>query len=556
MNWYVLVAGMGLFLFGMKVLEDALRDLAGRSFRTFLRRSTSWDIPAVLAGFAATLVLQSSTVVSVMMLAFVGAGMVSLRGAVAIILGSNLGSTSTGWIVATFGFKFALGETGMVLVGVCGMLLAMVQSGTRREAVLRLLLGFGMLLYGLDHMKHSVDAWAKTLDASPFAGMNRFALVGIGFVVAAAIHSSGGAMMIALSGLNSGVFGVADAAAFMVGADLGTTVTAIFGSIGGAPDKKRVAAAHFYFNLIANAAGFALLDPLLAFIQGPLGVTDPLFALTTFHTGFNVVGVILFIPFIGLFARGLNRMFRREEAPLARYLVRAAEEVPEAGLAAAARETAHLLGRVVRLNRASLELPESPSSSWLSESAGAPVVLKTADGFAAEYDRLKQLEGLLLEHFARMQRHSLDPSQVERIESLLGGVRLAVTSAKMIKDVRDDLHKFRQELHAGLDPFLKELARFASEMYARFDGINPQLSKASLVETLTALVTRHHEMQSQTLRALYRKAADPDVPEWEMSTLLNVNRAIHGSGVNLVHALRHFLLDPAEVKTLESIEKV
>src|SRR5690606_14191926 len=244
-----LIAGLGLFMLGMKLLEDALGALAGLSLRRFLRSHANTPPRGLVIGAAATAVLQSSTLVSLLVLAFVGAGIMQLAGAVGVIMGANLGTTLTTWLVASLGFKLDLAAPAMVFIGAGGVGFALLRRGGRMREAAGLLLGIGLLLHGLDLMKSGVEAWAAGFDVAPFAGWPLVLMALLGVVVTGAIQSSTAAMMIALGAVHGGLVDLPSAAAFAAGTGVGTTFTAVLGALGGSADKKRVAATHLGFNL-------------------------------------------------------------------------------------------------------------------------------------------------------------------------------------------------------------------------------------------------------------------------------------------------------------------
>ena len=259
MEMLPLLAGLGLFMLGMKQLEESIAALTGVTFRRFVRDHASTPLRGIAVGTSATAVLQSSSLVSLLVLAFVGAGILPLAGAIGVILGANLGTTLTGWLVATLGFKLNLSTLALAMIGVGGVGSVLLPRGARLREFLALVVGLGLLLFGLDLMKQGVESFAGQFDVSPFADLPIWAMALLGVGVTAVIQSSSAAMMIALSALHGGVLGLEAAAAFAAGTGVGTTVTAMIGAVGGSPDKKRVAAAHVGFNLFKAALALLLL---------------------------------------------------------------------------------------------------------------------------------------------------------------------------------------------------------------------------------------------------------------------------------------------------------
>jgi phosphate:Na+ symporter len=161
-----LLAGLGIFLFGMFLMEESIKNLAGRSFKGFIRNSTKGILRSVASGTLVTGILQSSSAVSLMVLAFVGAGIMAMENAIGVILGSNLGTTVTAWIVAFFGFKVNIEDYSLPLIGLGGLGLIFLGKSVRYSNISKLLVGFGFLFMGLDYMKTSVEAMTQSFDVS------------------------------------------------------------------------------------------------------------------------------------------------------------------------------------------------------------------------------------------------------------------------------------------------------------------------------------------------------------------------------------------------------
>jgi phosphate:Na+ symporter len=233
------LSGLGMFLFGMYYMELALKEAAGLRFKNWVRHSTSSTMKSLFTGAAATAVLQSSSVVTLMTLSFVSASLMSLHSGIAVIFGSNVGTTATAWIVATLGFKVKIELFALPMIGAGGLLLAFNSSGRKVAAVAKVAIGFGLLFLGLDIMKTAIESFSTTLDFSEFADYPLITFVAIGFVLTALIQSSSAATAIALSALYAQILVFDQAAAMVIGTNIGTTVTAIRGPSAIYPTRSR-----------------------------------------------------------------------------------------------------------------------------------------------------------------------------------------------------------------------------------------------------------------------------------------------------------------------------
>jgi phosphate:Na+ symporter len=550
MDLLPLLAGLGLFMLGMKQLEASIAALAGVAFRRFVRDHANTPLRGIAIGTGATAVLQSSSLVSLLVLAFVGAGVLPLTGAIGVILGANLGTTATGWLVATLGFKLDFERGALLLIGLGGLGSVLLPRGGRLRELAATAVALGLLLFGLAMMKQGVERFAAGFDVSPFAGLPLWLLPLLGIAVTAVIQSSSAAMLIALSALHGGVLGLEAAAAFAIGTGIGTTVTAVIGAIGGSADTKRVAAAHVGFNLFKAAVALVLLHPLLGALARVPGLEDPLLRLVAFHTGFNVVGIVLAMPLVGVAARQLQARFGGRGLRINRFLHEAGDAVPEAGLEAVRKEVRRALCMAISLNRYALRLHLPAHSPWQAAEPDGRVDGRLSYG--ERYERLKRLEGELAEYVIRIEAAELPAELVRCLDAQLGAVRDAVISAKSIKDIRQNLVELRLALREPTEAWLQRFEQQSEHFYGQLDRVEAGHSTETLVELLARLRADIREARDDLLADLYRAAGQHQFDELELSTLFNVNRELHSSGKALLRALNAHLLEPQTLKLVEA----
>ena len=552
-DFWQMLAGIGLFLYAMVQLEAALRAVGGRSLAGFLRRYTSTPLQSVVSGTVATAVLQSSSVVGLMVLAFVGAGLLSLKNAIGIVFGSNLGTTFTGWIVATLGFKLEIIELALPLIG-CGALIFVATRG-RMSSLGRFVLGLGFLLLGMQFMKDSVASLGGAVDPSRLGGLAAWQYLLFGAVFAAVIRSSSATMMITLAALSAGTIDLPSAAAVAIGADLGTTATVLLGAIQGGASKKRVAMAHFLFNLASDAIAFTARMPLLALIS-LIGISDPLYALVAFHSLFNLIGIVIFLPFIVPFAKYLETLFAERETTVATYLAGVSPALSDAALTAIEKETARLIRRVIEQNMRAfhppIPLPPGRPPVPGEEEAADP----RERSFDDMYLKTKHLEGEIVGFATRVQAQPLDEAQSIRLTQLLSAVREAVHSSKLLKDIRHNLDDFSSSisdpLRQYLDHFLIVMSSFFDDLYRLRRPGQDHIDVEDLVTVIQEVRRRHDQMHGEIYDSIQRG----QLRETEISSLLNVNRETLSSNLALLTALRDFHLDPSQAETVRQLPGV
>ncbi len=239
LDLWKLLAGLSIFLYGMYLLEDSVKNLSGKAFRKIIRQYTNGRLRSIGSGTLITAILQSSSAVSLMVLAFVGAGVMTMENGIGVMMGANIGTTFTSWIVAVFGFKMKIESLALPLIAGGGLLFIVFGSTSKLFQASRLLLGFGFLFLGLAFMKTSVENAAQVIDLSALASYGLWLYVLFGILITALMQSSSASIAIILTGLSSGLLSFDSSLAMVIGANVGTTVTVLIGSIGGIQPKKR-----------------------------------------------------------------------------------------------------------------------------------------------------------------------------------------------------------------------------------------------------------------------------------------------------------------------------
>jgi phosphate:Na+ symporter len=339
-----LIAGLGIFLIGMFMLEDAIKTLSGKAFRRMIRLYTNGRFRSIGSGTLVTAILQSSSAVSLMVLAFVGAGVMSMQNAIGVIMGSNIGTTLTVWIVAIVGFKMKIESFALPFIGIGGIGLVFCDQSEKPFQFCRLLIGFGFLFLGLDYMKGSVESIGQSFDLSMVPDYGLWLYLLVGTLLTAVMQASAASIAVVLTALHSGLITFDIGVAMVIGANVGTTITVILGSLGGIPAKKRVAFSHLIFNIVTGLVAFFSIKGLVWLIGHFVDIqSNNVMGLALFHTIFNIIGVILFFPFIGLLAKFLYRLFPDHKAILTVYINNTPPEVIEAATSALRKEILHLL---------------------------------------------------------------------------------------------------------------------------------------------------------------------------------------------------------------------
>lgn len=359
-----LCAGLALFLFGMQCLEDGLRVLAGGRLELLLTRSTETPAKGLLFGVGATILLQSSTLVSLLTIAFLSTGLVQLAGAVAIVFGANLGATSGIWLLALAGQNLSLSPVALPLL-VFGVLAGVL--GARGKAAGRVAIGVAFVFLGIDALKTGFEAVGGSVDLTQYhvhGVLGQLVFTGLGLAMTIVLQSSHASLMLTLAALAGGQIELHQGFAIAIGSNVGSSVsTAVVGMLGSNRSGQRLALAHVVFNGTTALLASLLLVPMAWLVRAaflPFGLQDnALVQLALFHTLFNALGVALFWPWQARLAALLLRLLPEQDEPAvliaelgrangppprahARYLSSSALATADSAAMAAAQELQHL----------------------------------------------------------------------------------------------------------------------------------------------------------------------------------------------------------------------
>jgi phosphate:Na+ symporter len=368
-----LIGGIGLFLLGMRLMTDGFKLAAGRALHDIIQHSTGTVLRGLLSGALITSLVQSSSAVTVAIIGFVNAGLMTLSQAVILIYGSAIGTTMTGWLIALVGFNVNINAFALPLIGT-GMLMRLAAGERRPGAMGEALAGFGLFFLGIGMLRVGFEGLGDTLQVAALnyhgqAGLLVFA--GMGFLFTFLMQSSSAAIAIIITAASGGVVPLPGAAAMIIGANVGTTTTAVLAALGATPNARRVAASYVSFKaiialiaIILLPLGFRHLVAAMAF----LGLeTSPPMVLALFHTILNVLGVALILPFTGRLVGYVGTFFRSAEEDEARprYLDHAVASMPVMAIQALTMELTRV-GEIARRMARSAISAENGSSPGLA----------------------------------------------------------------------------------------------------------------------------------------------------------------------------------------------
>lgn len=415
--------GIGLFVLGMTLMTDGLKDFAGDYLRVALLKFTYPSWKAFLSGAFATAMVQSSSATTVMVISFVSAGLMSFTQALGVVIGASLGTTATSWIVAWVGLKINVGLYALPLLGL-GAFARILGKGRWRSLGISLA-GFALIFVGIQTLQDGMSGLTDAVDISTIAGggwVGTLLAILLGIMMTVLMQSSSAATATALTALGTDAIRFDQAAAVVIGASIGTTITAALASIGGSTPARRTALGHILFNLATGVIAiflFPLLLGLVAYLQEQFDRSADATGLALFHTLFVGIGALIFLPFTDRFAKLIERLIPELGSPLTRHLDRSLTETPAVALAASqlaltatAQQVANQLLEGIKDGKWSLShLETSAAIEEIKDFLGSLRAVPD-DPVLSQY-RVSQLHAL--DHLMRLESRLAPKSQVRQV---------------------------------------------------------------------------------------------------------------------------------------------
>ncbi|GHV07884.1 hypothetical protein AGMMS50229_15400 [Campylobacterota bacterium] len=555
-NWSLALAGLGMFLFGMSQIEGAIKSAAGVHFKMLLKKATGTTPKALATGVISAAVLQSSTLVSLMVLAFVGAGMMELLSGIGVLFGANFGSVGTSWLVTLLGFKISVASFAMPMIGIAGLALLLTGSNRKAHSFFSLMMGFGLLFYGLDLLKESMDNLANTVDLSSHYNYGVFAYVGMGFLLTAILNSSAASMAIFLAAVSSGVVSFEIATAMVIGANMGTTITIVILALFGSPDSKRIATAHVIFNFGSAAIMLVILKPTNFLVLNTMGLADdPVLALTVFHTIFNLIGLILFGSLVPQTTNFLAKRFVKHEVKITRHIDSVSPQMADVGVEALKNESSHLLEMSMSFSLQMCNVP--PHDIFLRKRKITAIIYSHSSvidfNTEEQYEQLRKLEAAILEYSTKIGERS--PQDETVLNRALAAAREATYAAKLFKDIKRNLDEFA----VSGDDFMLDhynqmrmrVARLCSYLYMAMQP-DHEHTEETLYGNLQEILGEIQEEDKNTLNTLTKAIKNGDIAQQTSPTFISMNRAVVNASKSLVECAQLLYLS----KKFEQLEDI
>lgn len=569
-NFQEISAGVAILLFGMISLENGFKSFAEGPLKKLLAKATNKFYKSFTVGVVSTALLQSSSLISVITISFLSAGLVTLYQGLGIIYGANLGTTATAWLVATLGLKLNISSLAMPMIAF-GIVLYL-QSRRSLKGLGNILAGLGFFFFGIAIMKNGFEAYQGALDLTSYAldgiwGDLIFIFLGIAMTVI--LQSSSATIAIVLTVLAVGQINYENALAFAIGANVGTTVTAIIAAMASNIDGKRIAVAHFLFKFITGLFALIflnqlewLVDQTAAFMN--IDQQDYTLKLAIFHTLFNLLGIILIAPFTKLQVRLLEEHIKQKkhQPSQPKYLNDASLAYPQATLHVMINETQHLfdlcfeaIAHGLGLSRKSILNKEE--MKHISKDGSNEYLDTNIDEIY--YDRIKNIYGEIIKFGSRAQKKYAEPKYFLALNNIMEANRYFVEVVKDVKDLQPNVLKYcsseNKIINSEYNKLRKRIAKFIRLVFEYQEFKIPPPKNPMETDIFLDQINK----ERQTLNDYIEKSKSKDILyNGSLSDLIN-EKAIESTMVTslindsrIVNSINKHLMKAAELLYLNS----
>ncbi len=483
-----LLGALGFFLYGMKLMSESLQKVAGEKMRSILSAMTSNKFMGILTGILVTSVIQSSSATTVMLVSFVNAGLLSLTESIGVIMGANIGTTVTAWIVLIFGFKV---NTSLFTLPIIAVVLPLLFSKVKkRSSIGELIIGFAIIFMGIDFLKDAAPNINNSPDFAQFiAGFSDLGYwsiliyLAIGMFLTMIVQSSSAVMALTLVMCNNGWLTFEMSAAMILGQNIGTTITANLAALVANISAKRAAVSHSIFNVTGVLIVLILYNPFLNFIAGitelfgykspitsdTLGavtsIASVLVALSIYHTVFNILNTLLLIWFIPQIEKIVKYIipFKEDDEEFGlKYINTGLMSTGEIALVQARKEIVVFIEKVIKMFKYAKELYDTKSANKFSK------LFSKVQKYEDISDRM-EIE--IASYLTKISEESVSKGGSETIASMLS----LVSNIESMADAINVFSNTTQRKSDTNSPFTKEMEKNIARLIAIIDTLYQEL---------------------------------------------------------------------------------
>ncbi len=557
MDIWQLFAWLWLLVFGMSIFEESVKSLSSHTVKKVLQRYTGNTWKSILTGTLATSLLQSSSLVSLILLGFVWAGVLHLSNAIGIIIGANIGTTASSLIVALLGFdKFSISAFALPMIAV-GWLLLIFAKNKRLTFVSRLLVWFWLLFLWLDFMKDSVDALKDGFSFTHYAygWLPLFFLVWL--VVTAIIQSSSAVGVMTLAAINAWIIDFPSSAAIIIWANIGTTFTGVLASLGGRVIKRQLALFQVLFNLFSAVFWIVFFWQYIRFVNDFLWfANNHVMGNAVLNAVFKISTALLFAPFLSYFTKLVKLIVPQHNHDSLHLAIAKLDSntfsleetlLAPAQISALLVDSKEMVGHTISYNCRPWWFNFSDIQSSSTKDIECLVRSFDVDSHDHDYELTQQRADHLFQFISSIKKPSLAEEEIKTLDKCYNALVACVRSMKAIKNVRHNILALRDTEDKLRKELYNSLRHDNIHLYKEVASIMMEEGESdSHIQSIRTFVSNIKERYSYYASTITWLSIDEESWEVDLASLINLHRELYESVLWLSRAVQFLYLTDSQ----------
>lgn len=559
MSWQeisYLVGGLWMFLFGVSLFEDAIKNLATKSFRNLIKNATNTLFKSIGTGVSATAILQSSAVVSLMAVSFVGAGVLDFSHAIWIILWTNIWAPIADIVLGNLWLRFSLSSLALPLIGLSSLFLLIFSKSTKLKNIFKIFIGLWLLFLWLGYMRDSMLSLASSVDLLQYINLPLFIYFLLWLVLTILMQSSSATIVLVLTAASSGIIDYRMWIPLILWAFLWTTLTVVLWSLGWNYLKKQVAFSHVFFNLFSVILWFIFFPIIVVALQA---ITfNTIVWLSIFAIWFKILCVLIVTPFIWLFVRFLQKLFPEKKTILWLAIDNVSPNVIDASFLAIHNDSIFLIKKVFKyiLNIWLIDEKEVLKKNGKKISLIDKEYCIDIEKLDQQYVFIKKIEQSLIGFSTNVKRNSLSWKDIDQMSSYFLIISNIVYAAKYMKDIRQNIENLQMNSDVWFQNRYKEFRGVLIELYKNISEVIDGKHDNELLQHIVVLLKKIHMVDQDFLNSFSQATVKTKSEQLALSDLLHINRSFYLSSVSLVSSLQDLFLSKDQKLILEELENI
>ena len=544
---------LGLFLFGLNIFEESIKNISGKKFKNLLKKYTNTNFKAILSGTFTTTILQSSSVVGLILLAFVGAGFIPLQNAIWVIIWTNIWSALADIILGWIWLKFDTRIISMVLVWISWIFLIIFNNKNLLKNIFKLTFGLWLLFLWLSFIKDNLVTISWSFDFQNYNYLWNLFYFGIWLALTALMQSSSAMIIIVLALAGVWMIDINIWISIVMWAYLWTTSTAVIWSIWWKQIKKQVAFFNVFFNLILVIVWFLFFDYIVYFFNNILWLKNNLiFGLSLFVVWFKIFGAILIFPFIWFFTFLIKKLIPDKETKYGLDIEKIEDVDLDISIGAIRNDIVRLIKRVFKYNVNILGVDEQKILEKNFELINVLEYKKKFDILYLDrnYSEIKAIEEKIIKYTLDI-KYKLDENKQDIINNIYNIISNTVYSAKYIKDIQLNIDSIQDSDNRFILKKYDDFKRIIVSLYKNISQIIDWEENEEIFNQIIDCVEYIKLNDSKFLFSIGKDSLSEKMDEFELSWLINVNRYIYLSCVSIISSVKELFLDDKEKKFLQ-----